>query len=227
MNLGELADLLTKDQIGQFLQLASKRPKASKGELAQRLLAVLEEDDAARNRFFETFKSELAVPPWEIEDRLHCTATERKRWIADGKLPIMEYRTFHKVARDLPYPVHDRRVIDSLSPETIERWRAEHQALVQLRHKTGARKAAESREVHQHSRQTFRQQWEAMLAVWQEQGAPELAATLQLAYWTVWASRWAKENHLKRQSAIKHAATYEQQSDAWYARKNSAMRLLA
>ncbi len=226
LDLAALVDALTKDQIGQFLQL-SRASKTAKGELAQKLLAVLATNDLAKDRFFETFKRELAVPPWEVEALLGCTSTERKRWVADGKLPILEYRTFHKAARDLPYPVHDRRVIADLSAETIERWRAEHRALVQLRRKTGIRKAAESRQTHQHSRQSFRQQWEGMVAAWKEHGSPALAAVLQLAYWTVWASRWAKENQHKSLRAIKHTAIYQQQSDAWYQRKNNAMRLLS
>ncbi len=225
MNLAELVDLLTRDQISQFLHLPGKA-RTAKGELAQQLLALIEENEAARERFFETFKSALAVPPWEAETLLGCTATERKRWVADGKLPILEYRTFHKVARDFPYPVHDRRFILTLTQDTIARWRAEHQAFVQMRRKTGVRKAAESRQAHEQSRDTFRQSWENMVAAWTERGQA-LSAALQLAYWTVWTSRWAKEHHRKSLSAIKHAATYEQQSQAWYARKNNAMQLLA
>ncbi len=226
LNLSALGDLLTKNQIGQFLQVPGIA-RAAKGDLAQKLLALLATDDLAKDRFFETFKSELAVPPWEVETTLGCTSTERKRWVADGKLPILEYRTFHKVARDLPYPVHDRRIIANLSPETIERWRAEQRAFAQLRRKTGVRKATESREAHQQSRQTFRQHWETIVAIWKEHSSPALAAALQLAYWTVWASRWAKENHLKCQGALKHAAMYQLRSDAWYTRKNDAMQVLA
>src|SRR6185437_17135602 len=175
LNLAALADLLTKDQISQFLRLPGAA-RTAKGELAQKLLAVLATDDLARDRFFETFKRELAVPPWEVEAALGCTSTERKRWIADGKLPILEYRTFHKVARDLPYPVHDRRIIATLSQETIERWRAEYQALIRLRRKTGVRKAAESHQAHQQSRQAARQQWETNVAVWKEHSAPALCS---------------------------------------------------
>jgi len=225
MNLPELVELLTRDQISQFLELPGKSRK-SKSELVQKLLALIEGDAAATEHFLETFKSELAVLPWDVEALLSCTATERKRWTADGKLPILEYRTFHKVGRDISYPVYDRHFITILTQETIERWRAEHRAFVQMRRKTGIRKAAESREAHQQSRQTFRQSWESIVATWAEHGTPALAATLQLAYWTVWASRWAKENHLKSLRAIKQAATYEQQSQAWYTRKNNAMRLL-
>jgi hypothetical protein len=222
----ELVALLTREQIHQFLRLPGK-PKVLKGELAQALLALIEADTIARERFFETFKSELAVGPWEVEATLHCTPTERKRWTADGKLPILEYRTFHKVARDIPYPVYERRLISTLSQETLERWRAEHQNLVQLRRKTGVRKALESRNAHQQSRQTFQQQWQAIVATWSEHGSPELAAALQLAYWTVWTSRWAKENQLKQQHAIKHHDKYERQITAWYGRKNKAVQLLS
>ena len=225
-DLPTLIALLTREQIHQFLNLPG-RPKASKIELAQTLLALIESDDAARARFFEAFKRELAAGPWEVESTLRCTATERKRWTADGKLPILEYRTFHKAARDLPYPVYERRFIATLSPETLERWRAEHQALVQLRRKTGVRKAAESRSEHRQTRQRFRQQWQSMVAVWTEHSSPELAAALQLAYWTVWASRWAKENQVKQRRAIKHHDLYERQSNAWYGRKNKAVQLLS
>lgn len=226
INLAELVDVLTKDQIGQFLQLRGTA-RIAKGELAQKLLTLLAADDLTKDRFFETFKRELAVPPWEVEATLGCTSNERKRWVADGKLPILEYRTFHKAARDLPYPVHDRRIIASLTPETIARWRAEHQALIQLRRKTGIRKATESRTAHQQSRKAFRQQWDEIVAIWKEHSSSELAAVLQLAYWTVWVSRWAKEYRLKGQSALKRAPLHQQCGSAWYARKNDAMRLLA
>ncbi|HEU5370467.1 MAG TPA: hypothetical protein VFU69_18490, partial [Ktedonobacterales bacterium] len=96
-NLAELVDVLTKDQIGQFLQVRGAA-RIAKGELAQKLLTLLAADDLTKDHFFETFKRELAVPPWEVEATLGCTANERKRWVADGKLPILEYRTFHKAA---------------------------------------------------------------------------------------------------------------------------------
>jgi len=221
-----LVDLPTREQIHQFLQLPGK-PKALKGELTKMLLALIEADDAAKGRFYETFKSELAVGPWDVEEALYCTATERKRWTEDGKLPVLEYRTFHKAAQDLSYPVYERRLIFGLSEETLTQWRAEHQALVQLRRKTGARKAAERRSEQQQARQSFQQEWQAIVAAWSEHGSPELSAALQLAYWTVWAVRWAEENQLKRRETDKDQENYTQKANAWQERKNRGVRLLA
>ncbi len=223
--LPALIALLTKEQIYQFLSLPGKA-RVPKSELAQALLHLIETNEPAREQFFEAFKSELALGPWEVETILPCTRTERKRWTADGKLPILEYRTFHKAGQDQPYPVYDRRFITTLTQDTLERWRAEHQALMQLRRKTGARKATESRTEHQQARQSFQQSWQSIVATWAEQGSAELAAILQLAYWALWASRWAKENQVKRLKAIKHHDEYERRSIAWYERKNRAMQLL-
>ncbi|HEU5367032.1 MAG TPA: hypothetical protein VFU69_01150, partial [Ktedonobacterales bacterium] len=73
----------------------------------------------------------------------------------------------------------------------------------------------------------FSQQWDEIVAIWKEHSSSKLVAVLQLAYWTMWVSRWAKEYRLKGQSALKRAPMYQQCSSAWYARKNDAMRLLA
>lgn len=223
--LNEMADLLTKEQLASFLGVPNPA-RTLKGHLTEQLVARLEADADEHARFLETFKRELAFGPWDVEKVLGCTPTERKRWVADGKLPILDYRLFHVAARDIEYPIYDRRVITAITPETIALWRSEHQTLVQMRRKTGAQKATESRKEHQHSRKAFRATWETMVAVWVSQGSPELAATFQLAYWTVWASRWAKENHQKMQDAIKYHERYRDREQVWYQRKNNAFHLL-
>jgi hypothetical protein len=223
--LSEMAALLTKDQLAAFLGV-SYSARTLKGHLTEQLASRLEADADEYARFLETFKHELAFGPWDVEKVLGCTPTERKRWVADGKLPILGYRIFHVAARDIEYPIYDRRIIATITPETLTTWRGEHKALVNIRRKTGAQKATESRKEHQHSRNAFRATWETMVAVWASQGSPELAATFQLAYWTVWASRWAKENHEKMQEAIKYHERYHDQEQLWYRRKNNAFHLL-
>jgi hypothetical protein len=220
-----MAELLTKEQLAAFLGLPNAA-RILKGRLTEQLVARLEADAEEHARFLETFKRDLAFGPWDVENLLGCTPTERKRWVADGKLPILDYRTFHVAARDIEYPIYDRRIITAITPETVATWRSEHQALVQVRRKTGAQKATESRKEHQHSRSAFRATWETMVAVWTSQGSPELAAVFQLAYWTVWASRWAKENHEKKLEAIKYRERYHDHEQAWYQRKNNAFALL-
>ena len=89
---------------------------------------------------------ELAVPPWELEVLLACTPSERKRWTEEGKLPVLDRRSFRKAGSRMEYPVFDRRVILSLPRSELDLWRAEHQALVIEHRKAGARAAAARRD---------------------------------------------------------------------------------
>ena len=222
----QLARLISKAQIAAFLGLPAntREPKA---RLLLDLQAMLSADQLARAQFFEVFVQELAVGPSELETLLACTPSERKRWISDGKLPVLGYRAFRKAGQDLLYPVHDRRCILSLTQAKIARWRGEHRKLVDLHRKTGAQKAQFSRKANQQARRDFFTSLEEMVCEWERCGSPQLAAALKLALWTQWASRWAKENQVKQLHAIKYQALYLERRDVWYARKNEAMAVLA
>lgn len=137
--------LFTREQLSAFLTflelpVRSRDPKAI---LVQRIGEQLKTDQAARTRFFEVFKRELAVAPWELETLLECTPTERKRWTKEGKLPVLDQRSFRKVARRMEYPVFDRRVVLGLPRTELDRWRTEHQALVKEHRGAGVRAAAD------------------------------------------------------------------------------------
>lgn len=217
---------LLKAQLLQFLGLP-ETSKQNKETLIPQILTLLETDAAEKERFLETFKSELAVEPVELEELLGCTQTERKRWIKEGKLPVLEYRSFRQSGTNLQYPVHDRRLVLSLSQADIQQWREEHQARIKQNRHTGSQAAAESRKENQRARQDFISAWDRIQTEWLQKSSPEISAALQLAYWTVWASRWAKENQLKRERAIKHADLYSQRNEEWYERKNQAVEFLS
>src|SRR5258708_28822002 len=91
---------------------------------------ALTSDPTVRAQFFEVFKCELAVPPWELEALLACTPTERKRWTEEGKLPVLDRRSFRKAGSLMEYPVFDRRVILSLPRSELDLWRAAPPALL-------------------------------------------------------------------------------------------------
>ncbi|HEY4036466.1 MAG TPA: hypothetical protein VGL94_21115 [Ktedonobacteraceae bacterium] len=139
--------LLTKEQLCAFLAFLElpANSREAKANLVERLLKRMEIDQTTKAQFFEVFASELAVPPWELEELLVCTSTERKRWVEEGKLAVLDHRSFHKAGSDMVYPVFDRRVILTVSREQLEEWRAEHQAHVHERRKAGAQAAAASR----------------------------------------------------------------------------------
>jgi hypothetical protein len=221
-----LSTLLSKVQICAFLGLPTKtnEPKAA---LVQRLRTLLEADQRAKVCFFDVFAQELAVEPWELETLLGCSTTERKRWVADGKLTPLTTRSVFKSGRELVYPVFDRRSIQSLTQEDIDGWRAEHTALVAMRRKTGAQKASSRRAQNEQARQSEFARVESVFSEWEQHEFPELAAVFRLAYWTMWASRWAKENHVKGIKAVKYQALYEQRRERWYARKDEALSVLA
>jgi hypothetical protein len=230
-----LAELISarrilKTQLLDFLGLPDNSQE-KQDLLISKIVSVLEVDAAENERFWERFKSELAVDPVELEELLKCSTTERQQWIEEGKLPILEYRTFRKSGIHLEYPVHDRRLILSLSPTDINNWRQESQQPIQNNGKTAAKIPSknyqENHEENADSRLAFSSDWEKIIADWEEQGSAEISATFQLAYWTVWASRWAKENQLNSVKAIEEdRETYETHRQEWYQRKNQAVKLL-
>lgn len=220
-----LSSSLAKAQICEFLGL-SQRTKESKAQLITELQQLIENDVDQKQRLLDTFPKELAVGPSELESLLQCSKIERKRWVSEGKIPIMESRSFRKFGRNLLCPIYDRRVIMDLSQEEIAQWRETYRSQVQEHRRRGAYSAAEQRKANQQIRQRFHISWQHTVEEWKQQGSLELAVVFQLAYWAVWASRWAKENHLRYLRGTKHSTLYASRRDAWYQHKNEIMRLL-
>ena len=221
-----LSTLLSKVQISAFLGLPTKA-KEPKATLVLQLCTLLEADQCVKARFFDVFAQELAAEPWELETLLGCSTTERKRWVADGKLTPLTTRSVFKSGRELVYPVFDRRSIQRLTQQDRDGWRAEHAALVAMRRKTGAQMASSRRVQNEQARQNEFARVESVFSEWEQHEFPELAAIFRLAYWTMWASRWAKENQVKSIQAVKYQALYEQRRERWYARKDEALSVLA
>jgi hypothetical protein len=217
---------LSKAQIKTFFGLPPNS-KENKQLLVERLLCLYETDEAEKARLLDTFPYELAVEPVELQKLLGCSPTERRRWVSEGRIPVLEYRTFRKAGRDLEYAVHDRRLVLALSQDEIAQWRAAHQAQIREHLKAGVLTARETKKVNQEAREAFQATWQEMMEYWQQNGSLDLGATLQLAYWSVYASRWAKENHLRVLRSRKHGTLYAEQREMWYGHKCEAMRILA
>lgn len=216
---------ILKAQLLEFLGLPDNCPDKI-DHLVSTIVSVLEVNPAEQERFWETFKSELAVEPVELEKLLKCSSKERQQWIEQGKLSVLEYRTFLKSGIHLEYPVHDRRFILTLSQTDINSWRNEPKGQIQNNRKTAIPISRESQQEKADSRLAFSSAWSKIIADWEEQGSAEISATFQLAYWTVWASRWAKENQLNSAKAIEDNEIYEIHRQQWYQRKNQAVKVL-
>ncbi|MEO6013243.1 MAG: hypothetical protein ABIQ30_06630 [Devosia sp.] len=68
----------------------------------------------------------LPVIPREIEDILSITSTERRRWLADGRLPSVGTRTVHLRgrAKRITFHIFDPRLVeDVLDRGLVDNWR--------------------------------------------------------------------------------------------------------
>lgn len=111
---------LQRRQITTFLGLPYTA-KATKAQLIDYLYTLLARDENLCNQLLTHYSYELAVGPNEVQQLLGCSSSERRRWIEEGKLPVLYYRTFlHTCAA---YPVHDRKFIMALTPDDIAIWR--------------------------------------------------------------------------------------------------------
>lgn len=230
-----LEKLITSDrffnfQLREFLGIPNnyREPTAS---LISQIIARLQTDPAEKERFLETFKEELAVEPEELEELLGCTQTERLRWINEGKLPILKYNFFFdEDGKGWKYPVHERRFVLKLLEDKdiiIQKWRDDYEARVKQKRQIASQTAAESRKRNQKARQDFVSAWDKIKSELRQKGSPEISAVLQLAYWTVWAERWAKENELKIAKAKSYDWFYRQNKKEWYDRRNQALDFLS
>ncbi|HEY0753646.1 MAG TPA: hypothetical protein VGD98_06765 [Ktedonobacteraceae bacterium] len=140
-------ELFTREHLAAFLTYLAlpTTTRESKANLVARAQERLSADPPLRALFFELFKRELAVPPWELETLLLCTFAERKRWTDEERLPILELRSFRRGGDNKSYPVFDRRMILTLLPTELAQWRAEHQVLLKERRSAAARAAAARR----------------------------------------------------------------------------------
>jgi len=122
---------------GLFLEMRSLLPKAAQkslsvraGELSLRMpkssVEAFSEAAAVVSRAMAGIE-DRPVKPREIEDILGITTTERRRWLADGRLPSCGTRTAKLRGRaKITFHVFDPRVVeDILDRNVIDGWREE------------------------------------------------------------------------------------------------------
>ena len=98
------------------------------GELSLRLPRGASERFSATSAIVETALVGIetrAVIPREIEDILSISTTERRRWLADGRLPSLGTRTMKLRGRGtLTFHVFDPRMVeDILDRNQVDAWR--------------------------------------------------------------------------------------------------------
>lgn len=212
-----------KDDIAAFLG-EKPSPKVKKPELVEKLKARFEEDPLAKRRYYKEFRDELAIGGFDVENLLACSKTERTRWTKEEKLPVVRYDTF----KYGDFPLYDRWFIEHLPEEEIAAWRAEHDAEVAAHRAGAAAKAQKTRQANADKRASFKKELASMIKGWYKEGFAK-GAMMELAYWTMWANRWAKLCEMRMRCAKQERTRekYADGKDAWYEKKNEAIKVLS
>ena len=170
-------------------------------------------------RFLKTFEKETAVPLVALEKILQCTKSERLRWQKEKKLKIVGYDSF-KYGN---YPLFSLYQLNMLKPETIEKWREEHELEKKKHRIRQGERAKKTKEKRNNEKQEILNDLKEQKTEWYKTDY-KLSATFELAYWTVWISRLAKEYQVKAHNC--RAGNYEKYmniSKEFYKIKNTAI----
>lgn len=217
---------LTKEQLIDFFKWQYDVRKVKKPLLIEQAVELLKQNDVMMKKFYNNFSKELAMTPYECEEFLECTTTERRRWTKEGKFKVVKYHSIEKYGKIIEVPMYDRFHIELLSLDTILRWRNDYEQKKKEKRIEGGQKAMKSRLKNEHLRDHFAKEWKETRRSWQKKGSLYLAATFELAFWTMWLSRWAKENNRKSRSAIKYGQKYKKLEQNYYLMKNKGIKLL-
>lgn len=226
LNFESDVECLTKAELGELLKLNEKEINRSKKTILVEKFLTIHNDDLSKRKMYKKFSERFALHPTKVQELLHITPTERKRWTSDGKLKVSYYDAFNKWGKNIGFPMYDAYALSQITLKTIELWRNEHVIKVRENRSKAMTKSIKTRTKNKEIQRKFYDiEWHNMLKKWYQVNA-ELAATLQLAYWTVWLSRWAKEFQLKAYRARTKQDEYISNKENFYQFKNDAIQLL-
>lgn len=179
-----------------------------------------------KKELYEEFGDRLALHPINVEEILSITKLERKRWTDEGKLIVVKTEMFTKYGKDFECPYYDYKQVHSLKSSKIEKWREDHKKKVSKNRLTGAKKAVKTRDKNNAIIDNFyNTELVGMKEKW-NQVDEELFVTFNLAFWTMWCSRMAKQFQEKAHNAVKKANEYNTKKEYFYKLKNTAIDML-
>jgi len=194
-------------------------PKIKKVELERIILDKMSNNEFEYVKFFKKFELDTSISPTELEEILQCTKTERLRWQEENKLKIVGYGSF-KYGN---YPLFSFLQIEKLTLETLEKWREEHELQKKKNRQGQSEKARKTRNIRNNEKQRILDDLKKQKMEWYKTDYV-LSATFELAYWTVWISRLAKEYQEKaRNGRSSNYKKYQEQSKEFYELKNTAV----
>lgn len=217
---------ITKDYlITNILADTDIKKSAKKEEVIALVKKKVNKKKSIAKKILEDNASAVAIHPSQLEEELGCSKTERKRWEEEGKIRVAAWDSFRKYGRSFDVPYYNILDVIAISSEDIVKWREEHKKKTSQNRKASSKKAVETRNKNKEIIENFKSEYESTLKEWRKVSSIT-AATLNLAYWTMWMSRLAKSYQVKAVNAIKKEATYTRLKEEYYFKKEKAIELL-
>ncbi|MFJ7724882.1 hypothetical protein ACIQXV_01840 [Neobacillus sp. NPDC097160] len=208
-------------------EISSHNMKLKKTELFALFLEKIDGNDLLQLGIIKKYPAIFALHPSDLEELLGITKSERIRWTKEANLPVEHYESFRKWGQTLEYPMYNYyEAIQIVHKGLIEKWRKAHNEKVAKNRKASARIAVKTRKQNRLLVKSFYEdEWKTLLKQWYKEDQVT-GATLQLAFWTMWVNRFAKEMQLKERRAVKKAVEYREKKELFYQLKEEALNAL-
>lgn len=198
-----------------------------KDELRIKLIELIENGTINADDFRE--KHKLCFAGYEVEELIKCTKTERQKWTKDGRLKVAYYDSVRNYGKTISVPYYDNDLIYQMyiDGSIIEKWRKDDKEKSSLARKNGAIKAKETRQKNDIIRNKFKEDLQSRFDKWESDGE-EKAVIFNLAYWTMWMSRYAKvyESQRRLASNFIQKEKLENLRDVCYDKKERAIEVM-
>ena len=117
-------------EFSEVLNLEREWEEMSVYDISQELQPFYDSEEyhkVMHDRIMNDFRSYCGIGPKVTEEILECTTTERKRWVKEGKLPVLYEFNGGTKSRPIWIAMLCRYTIQNLTDEIIEQWRLEHE----------------------------------------------------------------------------------------------------
>ncbi|WP_409270557.1 hypothetical protein V1499_14230 [Neobacillus sp. SCS-31] len=221
----ENAKRLVVDQLIQEIDSKdSSLSKLKKPELIERFLETIAANEVAERRILKKYPEAFALHPSTLEEFLGITRAERLRWTEESKFKIVYYESFTKWGKTLHYPMYDYYEAFRLKRDgNVAKWRNTRMAKLKEKRSRATKMAVGTRKANESiAKKFYEEHWGNLLAQWYKEDAV-IGATLQLAFWTMWVNRYAKEMQVKEKRARKKQVEYMERKEKFYQLKNEPL----
>lgn len=202
-----------------------KKSKNTKLDIFYSVIENIKMNEDILVKFYENFSNALGFRPSEVEKLLGLTSLERKKLQSLNKLKIIGNESFKKYGKWLEYPIFDFIETTNITEEDVSGWREEFKKEKEESKKVAVKKQKETLSKNNKARDDFKKEFKNTVKLWYEVDE-RLGATFELAFWTLWVSRLAKENQEKSYSAKSNKVIYEANKEHFYNLKNKAIECL-